>query len=58
MTNNFDKKGFLNLDNFEKRGWSIPAEGQGQSIAKSDTSNTLSSLKKIKLATPQDLENE
>ena len=35
------KEDFLNIDNFEKYGWSIPLEGQGWSIPKSDIFDTL-----------------
>ena len=60
MTNNFNKGRFFNLNNFEKAGWSIPSEGQGWSIPKSDTSNTLlrSRVGKLKLTKFYDLENE
>ena len=36
MMNNFDKGRFLNLDNFEKWGQSIPSEDQGWSIPMDD----------------------
>ena len=36
MRNHFDTERFSNVDNFEKRGWSIPLEGRGWCIPVDD----------------------